>query len=106
MNIKQENKKDGGKNKKDVLIRKGQNMKVLVLDGVAREGLEKLENEQGITLDISKTMTEDQLVVIIKEYDAVIVRSATKINKRVISYANKLKVIGRAGVGVDNNDLD
>lgn len=81
-------------------------MKVLVLDGVAREGLEKLENEQGITLDISKTMTEDQLVVIIKEYDAVIVRSATKINKRVISYANKLKVIGRAGVGVDNIDLD
>lgn len=80
-------------------------MKVLVLDGVSPKGVDILE-EGGLTAVVNNNkMTEDELVEIIPEYEAVIVRSASKITKRVIENAPNLKVIGRAGVGVDNIDV-
>jgi len=50
-------------------------------------------------------MTEDELVEIIGDYDGMIVRSATKVTARVLEHAAKMKVVGRAGVGVDNIDI-
>ncbi|NHM26711.1 phosphoglycerate dehydrogenase [Desulfofundulus sp. TPOSR] len=80
--------------------------KVLVMDGVAEEGLAPLRREEDIEVVIGRKMTEDELVEIIPEYDALIVRSATRVTRRVIEAGVNLQVIGRAGVGVDNIDLE
>ncbi|MCL6559959.1 MAG: phosphoglycerate dehydrogenase, partial [Firmicutes bacterium] len=80
-------------------------MKVLVMDGVAESGLAALRREPDIEVVIGQKMTEDELVGVIGEYDGMIVRSATKVTARVLESASKLKVVGRAGVGVDNIDL-
>lgn len=79
-------------------------MKVLVMDNVSEQGLAPLRRHNDIEVVIGQKMTEDELVGVIGEYDAMIVRSATKVTARVIEAATKLKVIGRAGVGVDNID--
>lgn len=81
-------------------------LKVLVMDGVSEEGLVPLRREEDIEVVIGQKMTEDDLVQVIPEYDALIVRSATKVTRRVVEAAQNLKVIGRAGVGVDNIDLE
>ncbi|SFG97484.1 D-3-phosphoglycerate dehydrogenase [Desulfotomaculum arcticum] len=80
--------------------------KVLVMDGVSEKGLEPLRNESEIEVIIGNKMTEDELVAVIGEYDAMVVRSATKVTPRVFDHASRLKVVGRAGVGVDNIDLN
>lgn len=80
--------------------------KVLAMDGVSEKGLEPLRKESDIEVVIGSKMTEDELVQVIGEYDAMIVRSATKVTPRVLENAPKLKVVGRAGVGVDNIDLN
>ena len=80
-------------------------MKVLVLDNVAEKAV-KILSEGGIEAVVNNNkMTEDELCGIIGEYDGVIVRSATKITAPVIAAGKNLKIIGRAGVGVDNIDI-
>ena len=80
-------------------------MKVLVLDNVAEKAV-KILSEGGIEAVVNNNkMTEDELCGIIGEYDGVIVRSATKITAPVIAVGKNLKIIGRAGVGVDNIDI-
>ncbi len=80
--------------------------KVLVMDGVSEKGLKPLLDEPDIEVVMGSKMTEDELVQVIGEYDGMIVRSATKVTARVLENAPKLKVVGRAGVGVDNIDLE
>lgn len=80
-------------------------MKVLVMDGVSETGLAALRKEPDIEVVIGSKMTEDELIGVIGDFDGLIVRSATKVTPRVIEHAHKLKVVGRAGVGVDNIDL-
>jgi D-3-phosphoglycerate dehydrogenase len=79
-------------------------MKVLVADEISKSGVEMLK-AQGYTVDVRTGLKEDELVRIIKDYDVLIVRSATKATRKVIE-ASRLKVIGRAGIGVDNIDVD
>ncbi|MDK2931637.1 MAG: D-3-phosphoglycerate dehydrogenase / 2-oxoglutarate reductase [Bacillota bacterium] len=79
-------------------------MKILVTDGVAREGIELLRKEAHV--DVSKPLDEAALLERISEYDGIMVRSATKVTARCIAAARCLKVIGRAGAGVDNIDVD
>ena len=62
--------------------------------------------ENGIEAEFLLPCPEDELIAKIGGYDGVIIRSQTKVNAKVINAATKLKVIGRAGVGVDNVDLD
>ncbi|HBV96316.1 MAG: D-3-phosphoglycerate dehydrogenase [Peptococcaceae bacterium BICA1-7] len=81
-------------------------MKVLVMDGVSEAGLAPLRQNSDIEVVIGKKMTEDELVEVIPQYDGMIVRSATKVTARVLEAADRLKVVGRAGVGVDNIDLE
>lgn len=80
-------------------------MKVLVLDNVSEQAVAVLR-EQGITAEVSPTLPEEELIAKLPPYDGMIIRSQTKVNARVIAAATNLKVIGRAGVGVDNVDLD
>lgn len=80
-------------------------MKILVADPISQKGIDALEQDPAFQVDVRLKQTEDQLLEIIGEYDALVVRSETKVTKRVIEHAYNLKVIGRAGVGVDNIDL-
>jgi D-3-phosphoglycerate dehydrogenase len=79
-------------------------MKVLVSDSLSNEGLEILEEH--FTVDVSTGLSEDELVKKIKDYDALVIRSGTQVTQKIIEAADNLKVIGRAGVGVDNVDVD
>jgi len=78
-------------------------MKILVSDPVSVEGVELLQKEYEV--DVKTGLAPEELIRIIPEYDALIVRSETKVTKAVLDVAVKLKAIGRAGVGVDNIDV-
>lgn len=78
-------------------------MKILINDGIEPIGKELLENA-GFMVDMNK-IDQSQLIDRLHEYDAICVRSATKINKELIDAAPNLKVIGRGGVGLDNIDV-
>lgn len=80
-------------------------MKILISDKVADKAIGILEKE-GFTVDIKTGLSEEELIRIIPDYDAMIVRSETKVTSKVIEAGKNLKVIGRAGVGVDNIDLE
>jgi D-3-phosphoglycerate dehydrogenase len=81
-------------------------MKILVSDPISKAGVELLRATPGFQVDEKLNLKEDELCQIIGEYDALVVRSQTKVTKRVLDSAKKLRVIGRAGVGVDNVDVD
>jgi D-3-phosphoglycerate dehydrogenase len=78
-------------------------VKVLVSDPISDKGIEILKNE--VEVDVLTGLEPSELVKKIGEYDALIVRSETKVTKEVIEAGKKLKIIGRAGVGVDNIDV-
>ena len=77
--------------------------RILVADSINEDGVKMLLQE-GFEVDIQTEITHDQLKETIQNYEAVIVRSRTKITKDIIENGKKLKAIGRAGVGLDNID--
>jgi D-3-phosphoglycerate dehydrogenase len=79
-------------------------MKILVADPIAEEGIQVLRSYAQV--DIKTKLELEQLKAMIGDYDALIVRSQTKVGAEVIESGKKLKVIGRAGVGTDNIDVD
>jgi D-3-phosphoglycerate dehydrogenase / 2-oxoglutarate reductase len=80
--------------------------KVLLLDGIDPAGVEVIQRTRSITPIVHEKITREKLLEIIPEVDGVIVRSATSIDREVIKKGVQLKVVGRAGVGVDNVDID
>jgi D-3-phosphoglycerate dehydrogenase len=78
--------------------------RILVKEKLAPEGVRFLE-EQGFAVDIGTEWDAEELVARIKDYHGLIIRSATKVTAEVIQAADKLQVVGRAGVGVDNVDV-
>ena len=78
--------------------------KVLVADKLSRLALD-IFAKRGIDAHVKTDLTRDELIEIISGYDGIAVRSATKVTEKVVAAANQLKVIGRAGIGVDNVDL-
>jgi len=81
-------------------------LKVLITDGLAKEGLSILESADGLEVDVKKGISKEELLEIVGGYDALIVRSATKVTSDIIDAATNLKAIGRAGIGVDNVDVE
>jgi D-3-phosphoglycerate dehydrogenase len=79
-------------------------MKVLVSDQISELGVAKLREKA--LVDVKTELTPDELVQIISEYDALVVRSSTKVTRAVIEAGTNLKVVGRAGVGIDNIDVE
>lgn len=79
-------------------------MKVLVTDKINESAGKIIEGVAQV--DFLPTMSEDELVKVIGEYDALMVRSQTKVTPKIIEAGKNLKIIGRAGVGVDNIDLE
>ena len=78
--------------------------KILICDPIAPEGVELLKAQADV--DIKRGLKTEELVEILGEYDALIVRSETKVTPEVVRAGKKLQVIARAGIGVDNIDLD
>ncbi len=80
--------------------------KILISDQLAPEAISILESAGAFQIDVKTDLKPEGLKEIIKDYDALIVRSATKVTKDILGAAAKLKVVGRAGVGLDNVDLE
>jgi D-3-phosphoglycerate dehydrogenase len=81
-------------------------MKILVSDPLSEGGLKILKDVKEFQVDVKTELKPEVLKEIIKDYDALIVRSATKVTKDIVNSGTRLKVIGRAGVGLDNVDLE
>lgn len=79
--------------------------KILVSDPIANEGIQILQRA-GFDVDVRTGLPKDELISIIGQYDALAVRSETKVTAEVLDAATNLKIIGRAGVGVDNIDVE
>ena len=82
--------------------------RILVADGVSPKGIALLADNPQFEVEIgnAKGIPEDELIAKINDFDALVVRSQTKIKAKVLEAATRLKVIGRAGVGVDNVDVE
>ncbi|HEX3011800.1 MAG TPA: phosphoglycerate dehydrogenase [Syntrophomonadaceae bacterium] len=78
--------------------------RVIITEKIADEGLELLKKE--LDVDNRDGISREELLQIIDQYDALIVRSITKVNEELIKRATRLKIVGRAGNGVDNIDVD
>src|SRR4051812_27868392 len=78
--------------------------RVLIADKLSPAAV-AIFKERGVDADVKTGLSKDELLKIIGDYDGLAVRSATKADKDVIAAAKKLKVIGRAGIGVDNVDI-
>jgi D-3-phosphoglycerate dehydrogenase len=79
-------------------------MKILVAEKLAEKGIDRLK-ESGHQVDVQLGLSPEELIAVIPEYEALIVRSATKATAAIIEAGTNLKIIGRAGVGVDNVDV-
>src|SRR6266568_4434684 len=83
------------------------NIKILITDRIAREGIELLRTQlPDAQIDERPGMKPEQLRAIIGEYMALIVRSETQVTSDILAAASQLKIVGRAGVGVDNIDIE
>jgi D-3-phosphoglycerate dehydrogenase len=80
------------------------NYRVLVSDPISDKGVDALRNAPGIDVDVNTGLKPDEFLKIIGDYHGLVVRSQTKVTREVFAAAPNLKVIGRAGVGVDNID--
>ncbi|GFO60338.1 D-3-phosphoglycerate dehydrogenase [Geomonas silvestris] len=81
-------------------------MKIIVTDEVAQEGLALLQQDPRVQLDVRLGLKKEELYSIIGDYDVIITRSGTTVDKPLLDAATKLKMVARAGVGVDNVDVD
>ena len=80
-------------------------MKVLISDNLGQIGVEMFQKEEGIEVDVKTGLSPDELKSIIGDYNGLVIRSATKVTEDLLQAATQLKVIGRAGIGLDNVDI-
>ncbi len=80
-------------------------MKILVCDGLEETGVEILRQAQGVKIDERPSLNAEEIAQIIGDYNGLIVRSKTKVTAELIERAARLRVVGRAGTGVDNIDV-
>jgi len=80
--------------------------KVLITDDLSPEALERLKTAEDASFDLVRRPSLEQLHKIVSDYDAVIIRSSVRVDAELLAVASRLKVIGRAGMGLDNVDID
>ncbi len=83
-----------------------QTLNILVADKLAQQGLDFLKSNEGVHIDIKTGLKEDEIAAIIGNYDGLLVRSGVQVTAKVLANPGRLRAIARAGVGVDNIDLD
>ena len=81
-------------------------MRVLVSDNLADSGIERLRSVPELEIDVNTTLSPEELVSVIKNYHALVIRSATKVTAEVIRAADNLLAVARAGIGLDNVDIE
>jgi len=81
-------------------------MKIIVTDEVSAEGLALLTQDPRIQLDVKLGLKKEELLAVIGDYEAIITRSGTTVDKALLDAATRLKIVARAGVGIDNVDVD
>ncbi|MCK5913468.1 MAG: phosphoglycerate dehydrogenase, partial [Desulfuromusa sp.] len=81
-------------------------MKVLITDEISASGLLPLNEDPRIQVDKKLGLSVPELHQIIGDYEAIITRSGTLVDKALLDHAHKLKIVARAGVGIDNVDVD
>lgn len=87
-----------------MLVKVMDKMKVIIADQINEKGIKELEDVAEVV--VATSITQEELINTIRDFDAIIVRSRTKVTRAVIEAAEKLKIIARAGVGVDNVDVE
>jgi D-3-phosphoglycerate dehydrogenase len=80
-------------------------MKVLVSDNLGEAGIRMFQEEEGIDVDVKTGLPPEELKGVIGDYDGLVIRSATKVTEDLLEAATQLKVVGRAGIGLDNVDI-
>ncbi len=86
--------------------RRSATFRILAADELAAQGLEFIRAQSDADVDVKTGLSEDELARIVPQYDGLIVRSGAKVTAKVLASPGRLQVIARAGVGVDNIDLD
>ena len=81
-------------------------IRVLVTDSLAEEGIRLLQDSSRVAVDVKLKLTPQELTKLIGQYEGLVIRSGTQVTKEVLAQAKRLKVIGRAGAGLDNIDLE
>src|SRR3954471_10411326 len=80
--------------------------KVLVADSISERGIDELKRDGALEVAVETGLSEGALIELIPEFSGIVVRSQTKVTAPVVNAATRLRVIGRAGVGVDNVDVE
>lgn len=86
-------------------LKKEKMIRVLVSDNLGQKGINMLKEADGFEVDVKSGLSPEDLKSIIGQYDALVIRSATKVTKDLLNSARRLKVVGRAGIGLDNVDI-
>src|ERR1041384_3974228 len=79
---------------------------VLIADAISQRGVDELSREAALEVTVKTGLSERELIDLIPPFAALVVRSQTKVSADVLNAGAKLRVIGRAGVGVDNVDVE
>ncbi len=80
-------------------------MKILVSDNLAETGIEALKSIPEFEVEVNTSLTPEELKHVIRDVDALVIRSGTKVTAEIIEAADNLKVVARAGIGLDNVDI-
>ena len=80
--------------------------KIIVTEKISDKGVALLKAQKDLQVDVEMNLSREELLKRIPEYDAIVVRSVTKINEEFYEHATNLKVVGRAGNGVDNIQME
>ncbi|MBW1974712.1 MAG: phosphoglycerate dehydrogenase [Deltaproteobacteria bacterium] len=80
--------------------------RILISDPLAEAGVEKLKGVPEFEVEVNTSLTPEELKEVVKEFDALVIRSATKVTSDVVNAGERLKVIARAGIGLDNVDIE
>ena len=80
--------------------------KILIADSISQRGIDELSREGALDITIKPGLSETDLIEIIPEFSAIVVRSQTKVTANILKAGKSLRVVGRAGVGVDNVDVE
>lgn len=81
-------------------------LKVIITDEVLESGLQLLQDDERVQVDVRLGLSREELQQVIGEYDAIITRSGTQVDQDLVDHATNLKIVARAGVGIDNVDID
>jgi len=80
--------------------------KVLIADSISQRGIDELSREGALDITIKSGLSETELIEIVPEFSSIVVRSQTKVTANILKAGKSLRVVGRAGVGVDNVDVE